>query len=543
MERIVMKADFDSGDRKNKIPCKNKLTGCKWVNPFDTAFYKYNLNALNKFYEGMSHSMFNYYRNCSKAYEKVANLNKPSCCKKTCQKTSFQYNKCNKNEIKDILPVNGHDIFNYLTRHNMRKAQIQAVMKVDGRLDFDKLKKAVRLSVDAVPVLGCRFVEDDPPYWKRLDNIDEIAFCSIEETGYADEAVKMFLQSPLDMDNDPMVKVKVIRSKENDILAVKVNQICCDGTGFKEYIQLLAKIYSHLDKRTCTFMPFSREDSRHDEGKLFKELTVTLPDLRWNPVQEPRKVMWSFPWLKRGGDSVLFSVCRFPRESLDSICQYGKLKGATLNELILTAFYRVMFKTSMPRYGVPMDIFSTVDLRNFLPEKKNHAVRNLSGGFVTRIPRVLNESFEGTLTRVMQATEKMKNRHPGESNITGEENSEKAYFTYFNNFFEHMSQDSEITSQSSNYIGNVCFPGLYDIGHISDSLISFGSNVVTDAYVVPPVIRAPGLLLLAGIYNGILTLSVGYSRNSVSQRYMEVLLNKIKYELIRECTCNTVDEV
>jgi len=526
-----MKADFNSGDRKNKIPCKSKFKGCKGINPFDTAFYKYNMNALNKFYEHMSHSMFNYYRNCYKAYEKAANLNKPSCCKKK----YYHCNICNKNEIKDIIPANGHDIFNYLTRHNMRNAQIQAVMKLDGRLDFDKLKKAVRLSVDAIPVFGCRLVEDDPPYWKPLDNIDEIAFCSMEETDYSDEAVKIFLQSPMDMDNDPMVKVKLIRSKENDILAVKVNQICCDGTGIKEYIQQLAKIYSQLEKRTCIFMPASREDGRYDQDKLFKELLATLPDLRWNPVHHTRKVMWSFPWIQRGGESVLYSVCRFPKESLDSISQYGKLKGATLNDLILTAFYRVMFRTSMPRYGVPMDIFSTVDLRKFLPAKKSHAIRNLTGGFITRIPRVMNESFEETLSRVMQATEKMKNRHPGESSITGEENTKNAYFTYFNNYFEHMSQTSDIASQSSNYIGNVCFPGLSDIGNISDSLIRFGSNIVTDAYVVPPVIRAPGLLLLASIYNGILTLSAGYSRNSVSRRYMEGLLNKIKYELIREC--------
>ena len=539
-----MKADFNSGDRKNNYSCKSKLKEYKGINPFVTSFYKYNMNALNKFYERMSHNiecmshnMANYYRNCYKAFEKAANINKPSCC----EKTFSDCNKCDKNEIKDIFPANGHDIFNYLVRHNMRNPQIQVVMKIDGRLDFDKLKRAVRLSVDAVPVLGCRFVEDDLPYWKRLDNINEINFCSIEETNYADEAVKRFLQSPLDMENDPMVKVKIIRSKENDILGVKVNQICCDGTGIKEYIKLLAKIYSHLDQRSGSFMPVSKRDISYDQVKLFKELIAIFPDLKWNPEPVTRKVMWSFPWIQSGGDSVLFTVCRFPEGSLDSISKYGKLKGATVNDLILTALYRVMFNTSMPRYGVPMDIFSTVDLRKFLPAQKDHAVRNLSGGFITRIPRLINESFEGTLSRVMQATKKIKNRYPGESKITGQENTENACLTYYNNYFELMSQTSEIASQSSNYIGKVCFPGLYDIGCISKSLISFGNNVVTDAYVILPVIRAPGLLLLASTYNDTLTLSVGYSKNSVSPRYMEGFLNKIKNELLREC--RVVDEV
>ena len=77
------------------------------------------------------------------------------------------------------------------------------------------------------------------------------------------------------------------------------------------------------------------------------------------------------------------------------------------------------------------------------------------------------------------------------------------------------------------------FPGLSNLGYISNSLIRFGKNIVTDAYIIPPAIRAPGFLLLASSYNGILTMSIGYSKASISQRYMEGLLNTIKNELIR----------
>ena len=137
----------------------------------------------------------------------------------------------------------------------MANFQIQAIMKLDGRLDFDKLSRAVRLSVDAEPVFGCRFVENDPPYWKRLDNIDKIKFCSFEETDNPDEAIQRFLESPLDMDNDPMVKVKLIRSDQYDTLCLKINHACCDGAGTKEYIQLLSEIYSCIDQENDIFIP------------------------------------------------------------------------------------------------------------------------------------------------------------------------------------------------------------------------------------------------------------------------------------------------
>ncbi|MHB8063306.1 MAG: condensation domain-containing protein, partial [Ruminiclostridium sp.] len=69
------------------------------------------------------------------------------------------YNPSNRN-MKDktgTFPANGHDIYNYVARYGMSNLQIQAIMKLDGRLDFDKLKRAIKLSVDAEPVLKCRF--------------------------------------------------------------------------------------------------------------------------------------------------------------------------------------------------------------------------------------------------------------------------------------------------------------------------------------------------------------------------------------------------
>ncbi|WP_160328949.1 hypothetical protein [Syntrophomonas wolfei] len=47
--------------------------------------------------------------------------------------------------------------------------QIQAVITFDQHLDTEVLKAAVMLSLDAEPVLGCRFVEDEKrPYWQRF---------------------------------------------------------------------------------------------------------------------------------------------------------------------------------------------------------------------------------------------------------------------------------------------------------------------------------------------------------------------------------------
>jgi NRPS condensation-like uncharacterized protein len=170
-------------------------------------------------------------------------------------------------------------------------------------------------------------------------------------------------------------------------------------------------------------------------------------------------------------------------------------------------------------------------LRRYLPGNKAEAIRNFSGGVIIRVARLLGEPFEGTLSRVTSVMNRKKNQNPGYQSATGSERAEKLGFHRFLAFSKFMSQVSEISSQNSFF----CSPGLSNVGIISKSLIKFGENVVTEAYFIPPVVRAPGFLLVASSYNGIMTLAAGYYEGSISRRYLEKLLNKIKDELIKGC--------
>lgn len=487
-------------------------------NPLKATFPTPSLDSLNKLSEKISSKAVTYSKEAGKAFEKYTRMNKPD----------FG----NKSAIPDIMPAYGHDIGNYAAKYGMGNFQIQAILKFDSRLDFDKLLRAVRLSVDAEPVLGSRFIEHDPPYWVRLNDIDKVEFCTIEETDNEEEAVHRFLESHLDMDHDPMVKVKLIRSGQHDILGIKLNHTCTDGAGSKEYIHLLSHIYSCIDGENGVYKPKLSVRSRKDHYRIFKTLGVKHPESDFSMVESSRTV-WAFPWKSGGRKNITpFVVCRLPYGQLDILSKYGKERGATINDLILTAFYRAMFKMSQPPYGIPMDIGVTVDLRRYLPGNRAGAIRNLSGGVVTRIPRLSGESFEGTLSRVVSVMNRKKNRNPGHQSATGAEHAEKLNFHQALALFKFMSKFSEISSQNCAF----CAPGLSNMGIISKSLIKFGEHVVTDAYIIPPVVRAPGFMLVASSYNGILTLASGYYKGAIHRQYVEKLLNKIKDELIKGCT-------
>jgi len=434
-----------------------------------------------------------------------------------------------------IIPASAYDIGNYFAKYGIASFQLQVIMKLDGRLSFDKLVRAVRLSVDAEPVLGCQFIKSDPPYWKRFDDLDNIKFCSIEETDNSEEAVQRFLESPMDMDNDPMIMLRLIRCETYDTLGFKINHVCCDGAGAKQYIQLLSDIYSRIDREDNVFVPNPSIRSRKDHDRLVSALTEYSPKTSWTPLQQIPLTSWKFPWKSMRMGNTGFAVCRLPYGHLNILKNYAKTRGATINDLILTAIFRAMFEIAKPLYGIPMDIPITIDLRKYLPEQKAEAIRNFSGGVTLRIGRKANELFEETLSRVMAETEEMRNRHPGLENAIKLECIENLNFNKICTFFKAFSQVVELASRNPFIVLNRCSPSLSNIGFISKSLIKFGENTVTDAYAIPPAIRAPGMLLVTGTYNGIITLSVGYYKPSVRESDMEGLLNKIKNELVEGC--------
>lgn len=444
----------------------------------------------------------------------------------------------NPTQMPDIIPADAHDICNYVAKYHMANFQIQAIMKLDGRLDFNTLVKAVRLSIDSEPVLGSRFIKLDSPYWKPFDNIDNINLCSLEETNNPGESIQRFLESPLDMAKDPVFKVILIRSENYDTMGLKINHACCDAAGVREYILLLSDIYSRISTGEDAFVPKPSIRSKNDHEKLLSAFSEKNSGKPWSIMKQIAFPTWNFPWKNMKIGSTRFVFSRLPYGHLDVMKSYGKARNATVNDLILTAVYRAMFELSKPPYGSPMDIPITIDLRKYLPDNKAEAIRNLSGGIVMRLARKASEPFEDTLSRVMSLTKKIKEGHPGKENLLWAELIEKMNFNQICAYFKTTSQFNDMLSHNPFYVVDKCSPVLSNFGFISKSLIKFGDKVVTDAYIAPPVVRAPGILLVTSTYNGIITLGVGYYEPSVRKADMERLLNKIRDELVRGIKLN-----
>jgi NRPS condensation-like uncharacterized protein len=220
---------------------------------------------------------------------------------------------------------------------------------------------------------------------------------------------------------------------------------------------------------------------------------------------------------------------------VDTISSYAKSREASINDLILTAYCRAMLKMGQPVYGVPMSINVTVDLRRYLPDRKTEAIRNLSGSSNIWLSMVENEAFGDTLSRVAFMTNEMKKGYPGLQSAIGLERLEKISFKDTLTYYQATSKVGKNMQNRTAFFGNRCVPALSNLGILSKQLITFGDVSVIDYFIIPPVVSAPGLLLVASTYNGIMTMGAGFFENTVLYDDVERLLNSIKDELLKGC--------
>src|SRR5665648_1095905 len=103
--------------------------------------------------------------------------------------------------IPNRFTVTTQDAYNYAASKVFSDQQLCFMIKMSGRLDENVLAKAVRLSMDFEPVLGCKFVENgNNPVWERRRDLDEVGNCRVVETSSPEQALEVFVNEPIHAD-------------------------------------------------------------------------------------------------------------------------------------------------------------------------------------------------------------------------------------------------------------------------------------------------------------------------------------------------------
>ncbi|KOP67934.1 hypothetical protein AMS62_23760 [Bacillus sp. FJAT-18019] len=428
-------------------------------------------------------------------------------------------------------PVTPQDRMNYLLGVYSAVQQIGIVLKFSGQLDTDLLKQVLQLMLKKYPILSCRFVEDEIPYWDRFTGRIEESILNVKFCTTSEEAImlKAHLAEPMEWITGPMVQATLFRSV-CDVLCIKISHLCSDAAGLKEYTHLLASLYTRLYKKE----PYERIEKEllgeevgfRDQGPLFAAAGIT--DISSFPLQEPGTAsLWSFP-STLDNHAPAITTQTLDREQMIGLISITKANGATVNDGLLASYFRSIAKQAIymePR-TIEKAIGITVDLRRYLPNRTTGNLCNLSAMEMPAIEMDENESFKTTLQKVKRAMDIIKENKPGLSSAVG---MEKMASMPLSSAKAMLGTQVEMAKQT-----RMALPLLTNLGVISDSSIYFGDVEAEEGYMTAPIMYSPFFSVGASTYQNVLTLSVGYHTPAVSKQAVSRLLD----DMISEFTTN-----
>jgi NRPS condensation-like uncharacterized protein len=283
--------------------------------------------------------------------------------------------------------------------------ELHCVLRFESGPDAELLRKAVIASIEAIPILGARYVDGARPRWISLDPADfGRAFVVARTPAEFDELVVARVDEGL----GPQVRVGVLDASARAV-ALNVNHMACDAAGLKSYLYFLCEIYSRLTADPA-YRPAAILGDRSMRGVLerfgagakFKFLFA--PGKQNNFTGADR-----FP-LDESAEARPFILTRkLERERTAALKQFGRAHGATLNDVVLTAFCRCLFKALALRPGAELSMPMMVDMRRYLKETEEFtSLTNLTSMATIRLDYRPEESFEGALARVKALMDEKK---------------------------------------------------------------------------------------------------------------------------------------
>ena len=403
------------------------------------------------------------------------------------------------------------------------------MLSFNGHVDADRLMRAVRLSLDAEPILGCEFVEGwFRPHWQRYANLDAMPFCEVRATAERQVDSDRFFQAQPDLP----VRVLLLRG-DSDFICIKFDHRVGDGKALQEYAYLLSDIYNRL-REDSGYVPAANLGGVRSLSEIVKRFRGRE---KWRLIRHIFQVnrqikqlgQWKYPVASIEPTKFDYVTWRLDAREVAAIFQYGCRHRATVSQVLLAAFYLAIYDTLPSSADARLPVSIGVDLRRHLPSMKASTLSNFVGNSVIAIDPRSATSMDATLAQIK---DQMK--------------SQQKYLGLAVSFFaievlpivsqlarlvpygpaKRRRQRREQAPHTGDHIPGLVL--LSNVGDLDNNRLEFAGTELIDAVATGGVFKIPGLLGL-GIcgFRGSLTLHLGCGPaallNSVVEKMMRVL--------------------
>lgn len=300
------------------------------------------------------------------------------------------------------------DKMHYLFR-DFNDRMVHVELRYDFEINIDALKTVLICFLEKAPVLHSSFTDNRiHPYWTVKDyKIDDVLTVKEVSEAELDFEINNFLIQYIPPDADVQMKVAVFNHNGKSVLCVVENHMCMDGGDLKYFMKALCQNYNNyiesgispVDLRTGTRSYESvYEDFSTGEKKLAKNLYKNVNS----------KDDHGFPFTPNSiRDKSFIAKRKIPASKFDEIRFAGKKHGATINDMLLTAYFYALYELAGFDSREGISISCAVDLRRHLKSSEGQGVTNHTAWMQCRVPERGANIFE-TLNFVVQSSNQFK---------------------------------------------------------------------------------------------------------------------------------------
>ncbi len=425
------------------------------------------------------------------------------------------------NKLPKRIPAEISDRIQFFLRSNADQ-QMRFIIYLSQNVDIDVLRKAFRLTIYNEPIFSYTYKEEkNQVYWQKQDVIDSTALIDlIDNVNDVAAEVNHFLTLTISPFDFPIVKARIIRAGNKDVLCINMNHTPTDGAGLKEFVKILASNYSklivHPDYTGTANIKGDRSIKQVTKSFTFNQKIQFIKQGFKKPRRAPS---WSFNWNKSVDDKQnQFVTTKISSGTFDSIKKFGKLNDATINDLILAAFIRVFVTTNPDNQFTAKPVIVPVDLRKYIKPGNNSAICSLTGSLICNISEDIGLTFRDTLKKVCKEMNYKKKIH-AEMHMLAPQ-------LVLSKFIPYVKLKEQTMHHKMPPI-----PLVTNVGIINPSDINFGGIPPDYSYITGVVCYGNYFCMGYSTFNKEITFSIGFTGSDLQIQKVKVFLDSFKAEL------------
>ncbi len=419
-------------------------------------------------------------------------------------------------------PAPAFDVFNvYFER--IYDPTMHIVFTFDGEIDVGIMKEATKRLIASDPYLRSRFAAvDGQPVWEEVPEEQWEGAFVLFPAG----EVEILPPPPLDVRSGPQVRVNLCRRGEGDLLAVTCHHGFCDASGAMTLARDLFSVYRGI-MEDPDFRPIRRDPYDRSTDRI---LALYSDEERQRALaeEEPFVDRWRFP-VERTGRGTPRIVCRtLPPERLGLAKAFGKRHGATVNDVLIGAFFLAFAKIrgDPSDRGAPRSILTSADLRRKHPGLHAEGLpMNLSIAYEVTLSAGEGARLEDAIGQVAAITARRKAGSLGLAAILFYEEILAGGMPAVRTFFDDMIERYRTSGLKNPVFSNL---GVFDPGNYLPVPGKDGTELgLLDVRYLPCACWPYGFLTIASTFRDRLTITTAYEEGPYSTAVVERFLEYV----------------